>query len=431
MLKAKLLVVAVLASAAVLAGGLAGASANATTSALATTATTTTFPSGPAPQNSFLSPSGTHLWVIQYTAHLATEIDLSTRKVSKSFSIVQFPRWSMLSPNGKQLWVVGAGDDVVTVYSAKTGALTHSIAVGDLPDFLTFTPSAKEVWVSNDFGESISVIDTSTYAVTQTIPLSVPWTIVFNKSGSRAYASTETPRGNPDTIAVIDTSTYAVVGSVAGTGNSVMYSTRNADGSRLYFLGQDNPGTLEAYSPTQDKVLALITVGNNPSFATVSPDGSRIYVPNQDSDTVSVIDASTLKIIRTISVPSGSGPRYVTFSKTGKTVYLVNRYTATVSVLSGQEKKSATVVFGGPNPVLNAGNRSILKALKASIPNGAKSVSVSIVGYTNAVPSTSLDLARARAAEAYLKSLGLSASYSLSSGGIKVREAVVTVTYTP
>ncbi len=427
----KIIAVAAIVSAVSLVGGLAAVTASATTTVASAVQSSTSFPSGADPHQAILSPNGKDLWIILYDPQLANEIDLRTHKVIKSISIVQYPRLSALSPNGKQLWITGEGDDVVGVYSVATGVETHTIPVGEFPVGLAFNPTGNQVWVTNNYGNSVSVIDTSSYTVIETIPVPNPWTISFNRSGSKAYASTRADYGDPDTVSIIDTSTYTTTDSISGVGPDLVYSTASPNGSRLYFVSQDEPGTLGVYSPGQNKVLALITLGNDPWFATPSPDGSRIYVANRDGDTVSVVDASSLKVIATIPTGAGSGPQYVAFSKAGKTVYIVNQASEKVTIVSGQEQKSANVVFGGPNPVLNAGNRGILKSLKASIPSGAKYVTVHIVGYTNAEPSKSLDISRAKAAESYLKSLGLSATYSVASGGVKAREAVVTVTYVP
>jgi YVTN family beta-propeller protein len=423
----KLAAIAAIASVALLTGGLASAPASASTH----TAASKSIPAGADPDNTFLGPNGKDLWLINYDPASASEIDLATKKVIKSFDLIEFPRWSMLSPNGTQLWVTNEADDVVTVYSVSSGLATHTIPVGDFPVDFAFNHSGSQVWVTNDDSDTISVIDTSTYAVVETIPLPTPWTIVFNKSGSKAYASTEGRPDDSDTVAVIDTSTYTVDGSLAGISGSFTYSLRSPDGSRLYFVNDANPGSLEAYSLTDKKVLKLITVGDDPWFATVNADGSRIYVPNSDGDTVSVVNANSLKVTSTLSTGTGTGPWFVTFSKSGKSIYLTEQGAEKILILPASHTVSATVLFGGPNPVLNSGNRSILKALKARIPKDAKYVSVHIVGYTNADASENLDLARAGAAEAYLKSLGLSATYSVASGGVKHREAVVTVTYTP
>ena len=51
--------------------------------------------------------------------------------------------------------------------------------------------------------------------------------------------------------------------------------------------------------------VAAIEVGDHPEGIAASRDGSRLYVTNWGSNTLGVIDATTLKVIKDIPVPDG------------------------------------------------------------------------------------------------------------------------------
>ncbi|MFJ7497619.1 hypothetical protein ACIQZB_42245 [Streptomyces sp. NPDC097727] len=65
----------------------------------------------------------------------------------------------------------------------------------------------------------------------------------------------------------------------------------------------------------------------------------RVYVTNQQDDTLSVIDASTYKVVAT--VPAGVAPEGVAVAKDGKHVYIANSGSARVSVLDTRNTRSS------------------------------------------------------------------------------------------
>ena len=71
-----------------------------------------------------------------------------------------------------------------------------------------------------------------------------------------------------------------------------------------------------------------------------SPDGTQIYVTNSTDDTVSVVDAATLKVTRTLT--TGFEPAGIVTDRTGETLYVANRLSSDISVIdvkTGQETK--------------------------------------------------------------------------------------------
>src|SRR2546426_4790373 len=64
----------------------------------------------------------------------------------------------------------------------------------------------------------------------------------------------------------------------------------------------DNVTVIEAATR---KVIKSIPVGKRPRGVAVSPDGRRVYVTNSNSDSLSVIDTKSLAVLRTVP----AGPR--------------------------------------------------------------------------------------------------------------------------
>jgi YVTN family beta-propeller protein len=358
-------------------------------------------------------------------------VNLKTKAVVRSFSGPTTPISDLLSPNGKELWAVGSTSGVVDVFSTTTGSLLHRIFTGGRPDFLTFNRTHTQVWVG--YGFDLAVISTSTYRLTHKVVLPGAWDVVFSKSGAHAYVLQQV-----GVIFEVGTRSYAIGATPIVVGDNALSEVISKDGKRIYVVDEESirdtisPGAVTVISTAMKAPIAVVPLASfDPDPAALNPAGTRLYVPNPTDESVSIINTATNTVTSTFTTGTNTGPYLPFFSKGGGFLYVDNYTSGTVSIVPQASKAAATVVFGGPNPVLNAGNRSILKRLADAVPYGATHVTVHIVGYTNLVSSEYPDLARAGATESYLKSLGLSGSYSLACGGVKQREATVSVTFAP
>jgi YVTN family beta-propeller protein len=136
------------------------------------------------------------------------------------------------------------------------------------------------------------------------------------------------------------------VASTGALGTSVRAS---ADGTLLFVTIQSfsasSIGQLVVIDPFGKRVVGNITVGTNPSDVAVLPDRSRAYVVNSGDNTVSVVDLSTLSVLRTIAVLSA--PSRIVAAPDGASVYVTNRGSESVSrVLTANDTISATIAVG-------------------------------------------------------------------------------------
>src|SRR5262249_11802394 len=87
------------------------------------------------------------------------------------------------------------------------------------------------------------------------------------------------------------------------------------------------------------KTKGEIIVGMHASGMAKSPDGSFVAVANANSDTVSIIDCSTDKVVETISTRwdksdlFGASPDALTFDASGKQLFVCNGAQNAVAVI--------------------------------------------------------------------------------------------------
>jgi len=100
---------------------------------------------------------------------------------------------------------------------------------------------------------------------------------------------------------------------------------------------------------SREMYLRSIKVGKTPKIVCSSPDNMWVYVANWHSDNVSVIDARTYEVVKTI--PVVRIPRGIVFSQDGKFAYIANMgsvFATKVDVKSGHRKVKNIKV--GVNP---------------------------------------------------------------------------------
>ena len=71
-----------------------------------------------------------------------------------------------------------------------------------------------------------------------------------------------------------------------------------------------------------ESVIAVIPVGEFPHAFEFNPYNNNIYVANRDSGTVSVIDSTTNKVIKNITLGGSSGP--LKFNPSNNYTYVAN-----------------------------------------------------------------------------------------------------------
>src|SRR5262249_5390917 len=105
-----------------------------------------------------------------------------------------------------------------------------------------------------------------------------------------------------------------------------------------------------AGGPDEWKQVETVEVGLHPCGMAASPAGRFLYVANASSDTVSIIDTKTDKVVETVScrpearLPFGSGSNAVAVSPDGGTLYVAdgtNNCVAVIRLAAGSSEGGA------------------------------------------------------------------------------------------
>ncbi|MDW9688390.1 YncE family protein [Sinorhizobium meliloti] len=237
------------------------------------------------------------------------DTDDITSATKTSIGVGAHPAHVIADTEGNRAYVSNSEDDTVSVVDLRKDEVIATIGTGDYPHGLRMSPDGKSIYVANVEDGTISVIDTATLAEVDRVEVgSTPVQVGFVPDGSRVYVSLR----DANQVAVID--------------------------------------------PVTRKVTQRIDVGRSPIQVHATPDGRFVYVANQGTvaepdDTVSVIDAASGTVVKTIR--TGAGAHGVTVSSDGDLAFVTNIIDGTVSAISvvSQSVVGSYRVGKGPNGI--------------------------------------------------------------------------------
>jgi YVTN family beta-propeller protein len=123
-----------------------------------------------------------------------------------------------------------------------------------------------------------------------------------------------------------------------------------SDDKFVWSVNPDN-NSVSVFEVTGDlnKKVAEILVGTEPWCVAITPDNAKVYVTNMVSGTVSVIDAATRQVVKTIEV--GTEPFGCALTPDGSRLYVANQSSEDVSVINTKpDVVVKTITDVGPKP---------------------------------------------------------------------------------
>jgi PQQ-dependent catabolism-associated beta-propeller protein len=220
-------------------------------------------PTGPSPEMFALSRDERTLYVSNEEGSSVQEISIADKTIVREIPTGAEPEGIAVSADGKTIYVTSEVTDMVHVIDAVAGVVTDNIVVGTRPRRFILLPNGKELWVSNELSGQVSVIDRATNRVSANLDFVPPG---FRQVDVTPVGMTVTRDGSSAIVAL-------------GRANHVAF-----------------------VDPISKKVKSYVLVGSRAWGVALSPDESTLYVANGLSDDLSIVDTTTRKAFRTVSV---------------------------------------------------------------------------------------------------------------------------------
>lgn len=205
-----------------------------------------------------MAASGDSLWVLYRDPAALVELPLDSLRPRTRIALRSLPDSLALTGGGAEAPYAALGsrqDNTITLVSLH-GAGQRSIAAGVEPSLIAFRKDGKQVLAASRPGRNLSIFDAATGKTVVRLPLPLA------------------PR----------------------------YLQSNADGGQLFLTG-DGIDAVVIVFPFITEVWQTVLAGHAPGAMAVAP-GSTEYllVANPDSDTITVLDLATAKLVGVIGV---------------------------------------------------------------------------------------------------------------------------------
>ena len=258
----------------------------------------------------------------------------------------------------------------VTVIDALTNEVTANVEVGIAPEGLALVDG--KIYVANSGSSSVSVIDSSSNTVVETIPVEIDPVDLAYDSTNKAIYVTDKSSGE---LSIINTSSLSLEGviNVGSTPASIAYDSTNnelylTNEVNLSVSGSTNEG-LVIVIPVQDipnlgadisisdqltssgtevALKADVPVGGAPTAIAYDPSNNLIYTADSASDTVSVIDAASDKVIT--NIPVGIDPTAIVYDSVNSNIYVADTGSNNIVEVSTEDNSIVVTIDVGLQP---------------------------------------------------------------------------------
>ena len=292
-------------------------------------------------------------YITNQGSHDVSVIDLATQRVVALVPVGRSPAGVVAASRTGRVFVSNPDSKTISVIDMRTQQVVATLAAGDGPVGIDASPDGARVYAADWFANRLLVFDGAVATRSSGIADKQPplASIAVGKAPAGVAASDRpgivfVAERDDDSVALVDTAT-ASVRLRTRVGSHPFALLFDAPRQRLYALNvlSDDVSVLDTARPDQLELIATVKVGKAPYGAALAANGSLLYVTNQHDDSDSVIDATSLTVLRTL--PGFGYPEGV--AAHGDRVYVVNWMNDEVSVLDARSGNALATVATGKN----------------------------------------------------------------------------------
>lgn len=227
-----------------------------------------------------------------------------------------------------RLVVLNKDEHTVSFLACATGETLATLHVDRDPHEVAVTPDGRTSYVVSSVGATVAVIDNARMAVRDTFThpeFAFPHHVDFDGEGHLWLASTLANK-----VFVFSVPDHACV-AVIPTGQHSSHMLAFTPDRRHLYVPNIRSNSLTLIDVATRRVLRHVLVGKGPEGVAVHPSGAFLYVAAQHEDVVQVVSTRTHELIAREQV--GSVPVRMAFSPDGRFAFVPNRHSKDVSVV--------------------------------------------------------------------------------------------------
>jgi YVTN family beta-propeller protein len=288
-----------------------------------------------------------YAYITNQGSHDVSVVDLASDRVVATVPVGRSPAGVAVSSRTGRVFVSNADSQSISVIDMQAQQVVATWPGGSGPVGIASAADGAHLYVADWYANRLRVYETlavptdSATAATITVGRA-PAGVAVLGSGPTVFVAER----DDNSVAVVDTVARRVRARVA-VGHHPFALLHDDARQRVYALNvlSNDVSVVDVRNLDHPVVLRTVAVGKAPYGAALAAGGRLLYVSNQHDDTVSVIDADSLQVQRTLT---GFGyPEGV--AAFADKVYVVNWMDDTLSVLDAHSGRELATVATGRN----------------------------------------------------------------------------------
>ena len=233
-------------------------------------------------------------------------------------------RWGVLVLVAVGLLALGG---VAAAQRHAAAPIGTQVDVGPNPSAVTIDRRGRVVYVTaaqiNSRRGSLAFVNAATLRVVRKVRVGRnPEAVALSSSGARAFVANY----GSDTLSVVSTRTGRVRAMRTGLNPASLLDVV-VGGRELLFVANGGPvqpprGTLQVIAVKSLRTLARIALPFNPTSLAASRDRRRIFVGNGNAARFTIVDARSLKVVRSVTLRRASPVNALAVSRDGNRLYV-------------------------------------------------------------------------------------------------------------
>jgi YVTN family beta-propeller protein len=246
----------------------------------------------------------------------------------------------------ERVYVPNSESGTVTEIDPHTFRIIRTFETGYYNQHVTPGWGLRRLYVDDTHSNRLTEIDGRTGRPTRQIAAAAPYNLYFTPNGKTAIVVGE----ELQRLEFRDRRTWRLRGSLFIPSPGPDHLDFSASG-RSFLISCEYSGVAYRVNVASRRITGRAAVGGLPIDVKLAPQGRRYYVANQGLGGVSVISASTLRILRFIR--TGTGAHGLAISRSTRRLYVSNRLAGSISVISFRTGRvTATWRVGGSPDML-------------------------------------------------------------------------------
>lgn len=289
------------------------------------------------------------------------------------FSAHAKPHHVAVEPDGSYWYVSLVGDNAVVKFDRDNRVVGK--AAMETPGLLALDPKSDRLYVTRSMSavrapSRIGVIRRSDMSIEEVeVVVPRPHAVAVTPDGRYAYIGSL----GTNQIAVYDATRERVeVLDVPGDTNRVIVHFAISPNGRSLVATAQLTGEVLGFdlkNPAQPLLAHTVRVGRWPWHPAFTQNGTEVWVPNQLSNDVSVIDAATWKVTRTLTDTGFAQPHGIAIGGNGQ-VFISNHNSGMTMDMGGVGMAAGSTERPGHVVIIDATHHRVIRTLETA-PDGA------------------------------------------------------------